>query len=548
MMAANAEGLIEQLSTLRTRRSDAESRWRQNAYYCAPRDRRPGPNEDSSERPAVGVGIEVSRKLAAGLFANTYSKGHPWFSLRASRQSLQNVPAVKGYLGKVTDQVLQKIQNSNFAQKGYEMMSRFAAMGMGVLYCDMDNMGRIRFREYSPWDCYVAEDADGLVDTVFREIEFTAVQAVSEFGEDALRSEIRRAAQSESDRQQSFRFVHAVYPRPDGRDDALAPPEEMRFASVYIDAEEQLIVQEGGYRTMPFMVPRFYRCAHGYGGGPADDAEADMATMCRAVLDLMDSTEMAMCPPVFVPDDGDIEGVEMKPGAVNAYNAATGQPIFPNLGRGIQEGAHLIDRQDASVRRMFMVDLFMLLESVNQSQMTATEVIERVEEKTDAIAPVVDRLQTELYRMMIERVVSLLDTAGVLPDPPPELAEEEYEILYTTRLDAKLQTVRVMAVLAAAEDIARVNAAAQEIPEIGAVLKLDKVAHGIAQAYGVDPEWLRSAREAAKYRQQYQAQQDARREQEMAAGKVAPVDLTKRAEAGSPAEMAARALTEGGSL
>ena len=71
--------------------------------------------------------------------------------------------------------------------------------------------------------------------------------------------------------------------------------------------------------------------------------------------------------------------------------------------------------------------------------MTAQEVLQRKQEQLQQLGPVVQRLQFEFLRLLIERVYRILDRAGVLPQAEdPELAQlmsqEEVNIEYISPL------------------------------------------------------------------------------------------------------------------
>src|SRR4029077_1707786 len=80
----------------------------------------------------------------------------------------------------------------------------------------------------------------------------------------------------------------------------------------------------------------------------------------------------------------------------------------------------------------FLVTLFQIL--TETPQMTATEVIERTNEKGILLAPTVGRQQSEYLGPMIERELDVLGAQGLLPPMPPRLKEAkgEYQVVYTS--------------------------------------------------------------------------------------------------------------------
>ena len=66
--------------------------------------------------------------------------------------------------------------------------------------------------------------------------------------------------------------------------------------------------------------------------------------------------------------------------------------------------------------------------------MTATEVLQRQEEKLRMMGPALGRLQSEMLGPMVERVFGLLMRRGKFPAAPEVLADAEYDIEYVSPL------------------------------------------------------------------------------------------------------------------
>ena len=79
----------------------------------------------------------------------------------------------------------------------------------------------------------------------------------------------------------------------------------------------------------------------------------------------------------------------------------------------------LMDIQDVRerVRSTFYADLFLMLAGSDRTNMTATEVAERHEEKLLMLGPVLERLHNELLDPFIEMTFARLVRAGALPRP-----------------------------------------------------------------------------------------------------------------------------------
>ena len=99
-----------------------------------------------------------------------------------------------------------------------------------------------------------------------------------------------------------------------------------------------------------------------------------------------------------------------------------------------------MDLQDR-IKRAYSADLFMMLERLEDKHMTAQEVLQRKQEQLQQLGPVVQRLQFEFLRKIIERVYNILDRAGVLPWQYPCPVKYVIDTLYNLAEKFKLQAL-----------------------------------------------------------------------------------------------------------
>src|ERR1700692_2198488 len=98
-----------------------------------------------------------------------------------------------------------------------------------------------------------------------------------------------------------------------------------------------------------------------------------------------------------------------------------------------------MDMERALVNDAFLVTLFQIL--TESPQMTATEVIERTQEKGILLAPTVGRQQSERLGPQIHRELDVLASQGLLLPMPPALREAKgaYSIVYTSPLSRAMR-------------------------------------------------------------------------------------------------------------
>ena len=166
-----------------------------------------------------------------------------------------------------------------------------------------------------------------------------------------------------------------------------------------------------------------------------------------------------------------------------------------------------------------------MLVNAPQSTMTATEVMERHEEKLLMLGPVIERQFYELLNPVIDRTFSVLMREGKIPPPPQELIEEAKR-QGDDKMDLKVEFISLLAqaqkiVATRAIDAVTTYAlnVAQVKPDVLDKLDVDQAMDEYASATGAPPniivpdDMVRKAREV-KVQQLAQAQQ----QQQMAQG------------------------------
>jgi hypothetical protein len=165
------------------------------------------------------------------------------------------------------------------------------------------------------------------------------------------------------------------------------------------------------------------------------------------------------------------------------------------------------------IQRGFYADLFAMMINSDRRQMTATEVVERHEEKLVLLGPVLQRINVELLDPLLDDVFEYALEAGLLPEPPEALAGEELEVEYISLLAQAQQA-------AAASSLERVMGFAGNLvavfPDIVDGIDSDEALRQYSEILGTSPDViisddeLQAKRQArAEEQQQMQAMEQA---------------------------------------
>lgn len=283
----------------------------------------------------------------------------------------------------------------------------------------------------------------------------------------------------------------------------------MPFASYYVCLDSRDIVEEGGYRTLPYALGRYITTpGEIYGRSPAMLVLPDIKMLNEMKKTIIRSAHLAVSPPLLMQEDGALQAFDLRPNALNFGGVdERGQALVHALkieGR-LDIGMDMLEAQQRVINDAFLVTLFQIL--VESPNMTATEAMLRAQEKGALLAPTMGRQQSEMLGPLIERELDILARAGMLPEMPQELIElgGEVEVEYVSPLNRAQRAEDGVAILRTFEAVAPL---AQVDPSVMMAFDLPKAARELAQINGVPAKIIRSEEdiEAAKDQQGMQAE------------------------------------------
>lgn len=440
---------------------------------------------------------ESNIQLAAGLYSYMFPTEGRAFVLEIDNDELGEEDEVKQWLETVTKIIHKYLVSSNFRQAFFEFLKSLGCYGTACLYEEKGKKTPITFINHHMANIYIATNSDGVVDTVFRPFKYTARQAVQEFGLDNLSPKIKEAYNDPKKRDKEFDFLHAVFPREEydtGKDD----PVNMPFASVYIARKEKHLIEESGYPELPYQVDRFDKDAlEDLGRSPMMKKLPDIKMVNEMQKTRIKGWEKQVDPPVLLPDDGSIWPMATQPGGVIFYRPGSEKPEYWEFKGNLATMEEAILSVQQTIQRGFFLDMFDPL--VDRQNMTATEVMARVEQKMRFLTPIIGRLQSELFNPMIQRIIGILSKQNKLPEMPQQLSEQPFSVLYLGRLALALRTLET-------EGLQKTLAQWAPLGEVNVMDWLDNIAMDIAfrdsaRNNGVPATWLKKMADVIAGRQ-----------------------------------------------
>ncbi len=448
------------------------------------------------------------QKFAAAVESFSTPRNQRWNKLATTDDALNRSQAVKAYLDDVNN-LLYRVRYSPraaFATQTHEVYTSFGAFGSGVMLIEDDPAAaQIRYKSVSMAGLSMLENQHGSVDTLFRLFKQTLRQIVQRFGLDALPERLRgKFERSPDDR---IDVLHYIAPNEDYMRGRIGPRGQP-WQSCWIIPGERHLLRKSGYAGQPFVVCRYMTAPNEVmGRSPAWLALSNIKVLNEQKKTLLKAAHKAVDPPLLAADDGILGVYSQVPGAVNfgglnAQGEAMVKPLF--TGARLDIGLDMMDKEREIINDAFLVTLFQIL--VETPTMTATEVMERAQEKATLLAPVIGRIQSEMLGPLIEREIQILADAGQLPPMPDELleAEGEYRIEYTSPMAKAMRASEGVAIIRTLESV---TALAQVRPDVLDTFDLDEAARELADINGVPAKIVRE-REAVRAMKEDRAQQE----------------------------------------
>ena len=327
---------------------------------------------------------------------------------------------------------------SNFASQLHECYLSLLAFGNCVLSVEDMLNGNIRYKSNHIKEHFFTENRHGVIDVDYRKYKQTARQIVGKFG-DKTPEKIMK--QFEKNPAHEFELLHVVMPDEDNET-------AFSFVSYHVFPDTQDIIHIGGYNSFPYIISRWTTTAgetYGRGVGMSILQEIKMLNQMRKTD--ARARNLAVDPPILAADQHTVRKLSMKPNHINYGTLdANGNPLVRPYISGIDIPASkdAINESREFINRAFFLNLFQIL--VDAPAMTATEVLQRAQEKGQLLTPTAGRQMSELLEPIVMREIGIFDEGyGIFEDGqylelPPSLKEAggQFEVEYTNPL-SKMQ-------------------------------------------------------------------------------------------------------------
>lgn len=484
-----------------TVRNNYAAQWEEVAALLLPHQRNTfmvgsftSPGTKMTDQQVDASGMMALHRFGAICDSLLTPRNATWHALQADDDYVMKDRATRLWFEDTTRRLFRYryTPSANFSsqnQNNYIQLGAYGTMGMFVdrLYSQIGEVG-LRYRSLPIGEIFIFENHQGQVDEIIRYFKLTPDQIYKQWP-DNFPATLRAALEGGS--QEKYEILHHIYPR-DGYDPDRMDNLGMPWGSCYVVYQSKTLLSESGYRMFPTAISRYAQAPSDvYGIGPGMLVLPSLKTLNAQKRTFLKQGHRAADPILLTADDGVIPN--MRPGAVNPGGMSPdGRPLIGVLPTGnIQTNEEMMAREAGIINDAFLVSLFQILEET--PRMSATEVLERINEKGILIAPTMGRQQSEYLGSMIPREIDLLSADGLLAPMPPRLREARgsYSIVYTSPLSRMARSQESVGFMRTVESVKEIVSITGDPAPLDR-LDFDAAVAGIAEQQSVPELWLAS--------------------------------------------------------
>lgn len=504
--------IMDQWASMKQERSPWEQIYRDVGDYLIPRR-----NTDALEVPGAlfprrvvdNTGVVAADRLASTLHGHLLSPFEPFVAPRLDDGEPSYEEAV--WFDAVTRIKYRHLSGSGstFRVQLAEGLVDSVTMGTTVIWVGGNGNRGPSFVGVPIMNCWIADDYEtGLVNTLYRKFKLPLWRAAQRFPNSvAIRDKINKP---NADRREMLMFLHCVEPREAGRPGDFAHNKPFADATLLIEPNE--IVDASGWDEFPYSVSRFQRLSgQPYGYSPGMQA-LPLIKGLNVLLDSVIRTAEFQADPTLIDlTGGAYDNFDRRPGSMisidpSLYRSYGDQPFRPLIEAGdVRPANQVIADLRSQIQFTMYIDWMQLRENAT---MTATEVIDRRDTRLRTMSPVVARLEQELLNPIAERTFSLMQRAGMFPDPPESLVGRDLSFEYTSPIAQAQRASSVESIvktLELAAGVAQIDPSAIENLKTGEMLRKGARDNGLPERLLEDPEIIAANRAAAQQQAQLEA-------------------------------------------
>lgn len=518
-MRSRVREIKDQGDKLFSKRSALLSLWQATAeqFYVERADftRQFSLGEEFASHLMTGAPVMARRDLANQFHAMLRPRQKPWFHARTQNDRVNEDATALKWLDRATTimRTFMYETPAQFVRATSQGDNDFATFGQCVIQpSENKNKDGLLFRNRHLRDTVWCENDEFVVDKVHRN-EKCEARNLKRLFNGKLASNVETAAEKEPHKEIPCR--HIVLPS-DEYDLTTKGKRKAPYVSIYIDCENDTILEEVPYLSLGYVIPRWQTVSGSqYAYSPATVvALPDARLLQQITLTLLESGQKAVDPPMVGVAEAIMGGANLGAGMITwadaEYDERLGDVLRPAYGdTALRGGLNWgIDREERITKAI--MDAF-YLNQINLPEMgkdmTAYETQKRVEEYVRRALPLFEPMETEYNGALCNETFDILmrnNAFGPREDIPDILRGKEIRFVFESPLQSASDRAKAEAVVGAANLLATV---APIDPSVRVNMDWDKAFRDALPSVGVPAEWVVDE-EMAQAAKAAQAQKD----------------------------------------
>ena len=519
------------LMGLRVNRYSWWVHWRELADYFLPRRYKwlITPNQMARGAPINqhildSSGCIFAQRLSAGLVSGKSSPTSPWIKLKIGRLDSTKTSPVSLWLAECERLLYLIFSESNFYNSIAVLYHDLVIFGTGAMLIYEDFKSVINCINPCLGEYYVDIDGKYRPRIFYREFTMTVDACVGEFGYENCSPAIQQLYDDEggANRTRELIIAHSIEPNDDGNARRFGFPEHFKYREAYWEwggstspqggaNAQPMFLRRAGYYERVAIIGRWDLVSNdAYGRSPGMDALPDQKQVQLETRRKAQAIDKMVNPPLVADVQLKNQPANLTPGGVTyvAGFTAGGKPGFASVYETkfpVQEITADLAEVKGRMSQVFFNDILRVASQYEtRSNVTAVEWDLRKSESLVMLGPVLERIDDEVLKPIIERVFAIANRAGILPPPPPEIQGQMMNIEFVSML-AQAQKATAAAgierLLQLAGGIVGVD------PSVMDNIDIDEALDEYSALLNNSPKIIRSPEALAQIRQQRAQQQ-----------------------------------------
>ena len=449
------------LMGLRVNRYSWWVHWRELADYFLPRrykwlvtPNQMGRGSPINQQILDSSGCVYAARLAAGLVSGKSSPTSPWLRLKIGRVDSTKTSPTSLWLAECERLLYLIFSESNFYNSIAVFYHDLVVFGTAALLIYDDFKSVINCVNPCAGEFYVDVDGKLRPRVFYREFTMTVDAVVSRWGRDNVSAStlLLYDDPSGSNRTRELIVAHSIEPNTDGWAERFGFDPKADFREGYwewggstspqggANAEPKFLERRNHYEQRAIIGRWDLVSNDAYGRSPAMDGLPDQKQIQLETRRKAQAIDKMVNPPLVADIQLKNQPANLTPGGVTYVQgfAAAGKPGFASVYETkfpVQEITEDLNEAKQRLAATFFNDILRVASQYEtRSNVTAMEWDLRKSESLVMLGPVLERIDNEVLKPIVETVFAIANRAGILPPAPAEVQGQMMNIEFVSML------------------------------------------------------------------------------------------------------------------